>query len=559
MKNLSISKKLLLSNLITIFCSILIALTALGGLLVSRYQFINFINKPYAISNQIKTCRMSVLYVSNYTHNIINVSDSSQISEYEDKVNYYKEQIQENLNLLFSSYSDENNTLKSYKQAVDAWLKLIDQVILNSKSDNRDQAITMLANDIPQALDKVTGFVIKLEENISGIVNNAKENNLYFSNLTIILTIIMLIISQTLIIVINLKTRANIIKPLKEIQHACLELANGNLNASINYKSKNEFGELADATRNSINHLSTYIHDIDYIMSHLSVGDFRVKIEQPFIGDFKNIELSITKFIENINDALKQINNASYQVTTNTNQVFQGSQLLADGSVEQTSAIQELSATISGISEQINQNAQNANDAKSISEKSGLEAQNGNEQMIKMIKAMEEINVTSQQISAIIKTIDDIAYQTNMLALNASIEAQRAGETGKGFAVVAGNVRNLANKSIEAVNSTTQLIHNAAKAVENGTKIANETAVSLNSIVDSTKQSIAFTGQIAEASTEQALAIKQVTQSVEQIALVVQANANTASESSTASEELFHQANLLKELISHFKINKDRS
>ena len=167
-----------------------------------------------------------------------------------------------------------------------------------------------------------------------------------------------------------------------------------------------------------------------------------------------------------------------------SDQISEASQSLADGATDQSSSVQQLLATMTNLSAQVEGNAK---DARTVSAKS-VESQEiinkGNNHMNELMKAMEEISKASERISDIITVIDGISGQTNLLALNASIEAARAGENGKGFAVVANEIGKLANETSESTKITAELINQSLEAVKVGERLAKETASILLQVVE---------------------------------------------------------------------------
>ena len=206
------------------------------------------------------------------------------------------------------------------------------------------------------------------------------------------------------------------------------------------------------------------------------------------------------------------------------------------------------------ISDKIKDTALMAEKASSMSKDAGAAVCESNGKMSELSLAMQDITEKSNEISKIIKTIDDIAFQTNILSLNAAIEAARAGAAGKGFAVVADEVGNLAQKSAKAAQNTGELIAEAIDAIAKGAKISDETAVSLQNVSERTTTINRIIKDIAAASESESEGITQISVGMDQISSVVQSNTATAEESAAASEELSGQAQILNDLMSKFTL-----
>lgn len=351
----------------------------------------------------------------------------------------------------------------------------------------------------------------------------------------------------------------SIVKPIQNITKGAQQIADGNFDIEFSVSSKDETGRLAKAFNLTIEKLVNYqgyIDEISETLLSVSQGDLSVEMQRDYIGQFAKLKDNMQSLLENLSLTLTQINKLADEVASGSEQVANGAQALSQGATEQASSVEELSASIVEITEHIKRNAENAKMAHDKADLAGEELNHSNEEMTSMVNAMEQITLKSSEISKIIKVIEDIAFQTNILSLNAAVEAARAGEAGKGFAVVADEVRNLAGKSAEAAKNTTHLIKETLLAVENGSDIANKTAVSLEGSSKVTYEAVELIDKIAEASNEQANNIEQINIGIEQISNVVQTNAATSEESAAASEELSSQAQMLKDLISSFKLRK---
>ena len=334
--------------------------------------------------------------------------------------------------------------------------------------------------------------------------------------------------------------------------------------ANISSMAKSiSLGDLSFELKNSHNAEGLYA-DMISIMKTLQgkadlathIAEGRLDQEVTIVSDKDILGLAFTKMTNNLNDVLGQTQLASLEISQGSGSVASTSIELSEGAVQQAESLASMSASLTELAMQINVNAENANQARNLAAQAQSAAQEGSIKMESMITAMTEIAKSSQSISTFINTIDEIAAQTNLLALNAAIEAARAGEQGRGFAVVADEVRSLAARSTTAAIETSKLIDGSVEKTSNGTLIATETAESLKSIFDSISQTSALVEEIATACSEQAIGAETINQGVVEIDGVTKQNSDTAQESAAASEQLSQQAEQLQHMLSRFQLLK---
>ena len=480
----------------------------------------------------------------------------SQDAKEMDKVNTKLDQLSENFIRMQKQYNElavnetDRQLLSDIQKAWDSYLAEGESMIKLSAENKTTEAMAIMNGEHLDNFDSLTAKCLELVQfNKSGSDAANEQADIAYA-VAQKLTIGLLSGLSVVTVLFAFYIVHSITKPVSEIDNVARKIADGELNESIRYQSKDELGVLAVNFNKTVTRLRDYVNYIDEISSILNEvadGNLLFQLTYDYAGEFAKVKTALEHISDSLNTTLTQINQSSEQVAS-------GSQALSQGATEQASSIEELAATINDISQQVSQNAESAKNASRQASIVGEQITVSNDSMKHMTIAMNEISEKSSQIGKIIKTIEDIAFQTNILALNAAVEAARAGEAGKGFAVVADEVRNLASKSAEASKDTANLIEGSMQAVEKGTQIANSTAEQLSQVVSGAQEIVNTIDDIATASQRQSDSIRQVTTGVDQISSVIQTNSATAEESAAASEELSGQAQILKNLVSKFRL-----
>lgn len=389
---------------------------------------------------------------------------------------------------------------------------------------------------------------------LSGMPNKEYNETIYF--LIVAVGGFFLLAVVILVFIIN-KIATGIVKPLKELEGVAGKIAEGDLNVELNISSKDEVGAVASALDKTVVRLSgyiKYIEEITEVLNEVADGNLRFELKQEYVGEFQKVKTSLENLSTRLTTTLYNIEEASKQVSGGSEQIATGAQSLAEGSTSQAAAIQQLQASVTEIASQVNSTVEIAENARRRMADMGQELTFSNSQMEKAVEAMKEISKCSNEIENIITTIEEIADQTTLLSLNASIEAAKAGDMGRGFAVVAGEVGSLANESMEAVQTSTSLIKNSLTAVNKGMDIVNESAAEMQQALKHIVTLQEELENIDEAAQMQSEGINQIRQALEQVSEVISDNSAMAEESAAASEELSAQSQNLTEMILEFKI-----
>lgn len=481
----------------------------------------------------------------------------------------------------YDNYFNEINNLKNRDQGVAAMQEIgiteeeqamIDE--MSALSNNlvpleEDAMENVQAGQLQVALDYVYGSdystaitqINAIKEQFLNTLDTRTGEHIEQLNQRSRIIRLLIILSMVLVgciqLIVMYVTRRRILSPIIAVRDQMSEISTGNLSADFALESDtSEIGMLVDSIHETKNELKKYIHDIDSKLAQMADGKMDLTIDNDYLGEFLPIQNALGQILDSLNLALRQIHLTAGLVSDESEQMASDARILSNGATEQASAIEELSASIQELSGQVKSTSQDADVARNSSIDLAGQLQACSRKMEELTSAMEDISESSLQISGIIKTIEDISFQTNILALNASVEAARAGNFGKGFAVVADEVQSLANKSSVAAKDITKLIENSMDLVKHGTSLSGDTTQALSVGVSGSQNTAELIQKIADSAQQQAMSLEQLTAGINQISDVVHTNTITAEKSASTASELYKQAGELKRSVQKFQLRR---
>lgn len=542
---------------------ILSGIVSIIGLSLLDIRFNSYVKGAQKANNAAKE---SIIDISSAARNIREMAlndDSSTYENYKNNVKTVLTDSQTQLDIIKNTNIIDDDLYNQYVKALNEWGNIGYDIINQIEKGDLASAKNKIHTVCTPALNNLMSIADKMEDE----TNKEADQAILLSNVVAVIggvaIVLFIVIASLISKKIGAKITEMIIEPLRDIDNVAKDLANGNLHSELTYHSDDELGTLAHSLRKSIRTLSSYVDDIKRSMQEFSHGNFDVKPEVEWKGDFEEILHAFMNFEASMADLVKNLQRVADQVAEGSEQIASSSTELAEGATNQAASVEELTASLANVSERVAQNSQNARAISGKVDELGTQLYESNGKMSEMVTSMSEIEKASKEISKIIETINQIASQTNLLALNASIEAARAGDAGKGFAVVADQVSALAAQSAEAAKESASLIDTSVAAVEKGMVIANDTASQLGAVVDNSRHIVDEVNNIADVLNTQTEAIKQVDDGVEAINDVVQTNSATSQECAAASQDMSTQADTLRGLIAtlkiaHFKKNNNK-
>lgn len=508
----------------------------------------------FVINDSIDRQRVSLYKVVMYSDTDKNIADSEidKISEQEKRLDeaydsYIKNTTGDNANriesLLEEKYYLEFNQAKT--NLLSEYEKQDEEAILKSLD-----SINTIGDELVTELSTTVDIIIK------NLENTMSKGQLSFTFMVLGIVGVLVFAMFAIINIVNRITRS-VKGPVTRMSKIAGQVADtGNLTFSDETMEEvridSSYNDEVGQTTRSFSKMMDDLVEKKDVLEHVASGDLTVRVN--VVSPEDTLGNSINTMIDSLREMVIQIDKASTQINKGAEQLSNGAQLLAQGSSQQSSSVEHLQSSMADVSEKAEASMEVSNSAASVSLGIKKNAADGRVKMNELREASDEVHDSSQAIGQVTKAIEDIAFQTNILSLNAAIEAARAGVNGKGFSVVAEEVRNLAGKSGEAANETSKYVAESINKTEISSTLAKNASESFDLIAGGIDQAYDLATQLSEHVEAQRKSAKKIEETISQLSNVIHQNSSAAEETAASTEEMTSQTETLRSLISGFKI-----
>ena len=389
------------------------------------------------------------------------------------------------------------------------------------------------------------------------VIQIPKSDYSHFINGAMLISVFATLAGLMVSVLLILRFARSISRPVKRVTDRMVALSNGDLHTDVlPVRTGDELEVMTQTLDDTLQSVNRYISDIQQVLTHVAEGDLRTEPQVDYKGDFALIRGSLQTITRSMNETLLGFRAAADRLTAMAGQLSGQSAQLHQASLEQNQSTEELVHKVTRVKERLADVTDSSGQTRSQTEEIARRIQSANEQMAALSSAMDNISSNAQQITKIAKDIEDIAFQTNILSLNASVEAARAGAAGKGFAVVANEVKQLAAKSAEAAQSATEMVNNTKAIIQTGVVLTADTAGSLQAISDVSAQISTISDQLAAAVQGQELALAEMEERISAISGIADRNLQNAGETEQSSGSLAREAEALQAHVQKFTLKE---
>ncbi len=369
-----------------------------------------------------------------------------------------------------------------------------------------------------------------------------------------ICTLVVLFIS----ILVILRMARSISKPVKNVTNRMVGLSDGDLHTEVAHiKSGDELEIMTRTLTDTVESVNRYISDIHQVLSGVADGNLQIEPQVQYKGDFTLIRNSLGTILASMNKTISGFRAAAVRLAQMAEELSGQSGQLHQASLEQNQATEVLVDEVTHVKEQLVGVIKSSDQTHTMTGEITRKVQEANMQMDALSNAMNNISSNAQEITSIAIAIDNIAFQTNILALNASVEAARAGSAGRGFAIVAEEVKELAGKSAQAAKSAVDIVTNTKAVIQEGVELNASTAESLQAIYGVSTEISEISDQLVAAVQGQENALISMEERIATISSIADRNLQSAVGTSQSSELLAKEAEELQVQVKKFTLKEE--